>query len=159
MFWLTRPRSHFANDQAWKCWNTKHAGKEAGYLSRYGQRTRWVITINGIELYRHLVVWAWHQGEWKFGIDHKDRDKSNDRIENLRTATASQNNANTTRYANNTSGIKGVSWHKRQQKWIARIMVKGRAIQIGSFDEATNAQEAYIQAAIQHFGEFACAGS
>jgi hypothetical protein len=161
LFWLVRPRSHFAHDQAWKCWNTKHAGSEAGGSHKFkGKRgARYVVSINGVDIFRHLIVWALHHGEWKFGLDHEDRDSSNDRIENLRPATVSQNNANATRYRNNTSGHKGVSWHKRQQKWVARIMVNSKAIQIGSFDRASDAHAAYTEAATHHFGEFAHAGA
>ena len=128
-------------------------GMEAGCLSKQGNRSRWVVTVNHVELYRHLIVWALHHGEWKLGVDHRDRDRSSTtESENLRPATGSLNLANAPTYSNNTSGYKGVSWHKRHEKWVARIMANQKAIQSASFDRPDDAHIAYAEAARQHFG-------
>lgn len=158
LFWLVRPRDHFASNQSWKRWNKLYSGKEAGCDSKHKNDFRWIVCINYIRFFRHVVVWAMHHGEWKLRIDHKDNDSLNDRIENLRPATRSQNMANSLLSKNNTSGQKGVSWHKRQRKWIARIMVDRKPIQLGSFDDPIEAKAAYDEAAKKYFGEFACVG-
>jgi hypothetical protein len=61
----------------------------------------------------------------KFEMDHKDRDRSNNRFSNLRLATTSQNQANVGLRKDNISGFKGVSWEKAQNKWRATIAAGG----------------------------------
>ena len=88
-------------------------------------------------------------------VDHKNLNKLDNRRENLRIATRGQNNCNKTKYKNNTSGFKGVSFHKKAQKYRARISIDGKQKFLGYFVTAEAAHQAYKQAAIQHHGEFA----
>jgi hypothetical protein len=156
LFWLPRPREHFSTHWTHLGWNTKYAGKEAGYLrkGRNGHPT-WKVTLNDFKMHRHLIVWAMHHGEWLLGIDHKNRNSLDDRIENLRPATQSQNLANGSFRRNNTSGYKGVFWHKDVRKWAAGIKVNYRFIHLGLFDDPAVAHAAYCEAAKHYFGEFA----
>jgi hypothetical protein len=83
-------------------------------------------------------------------VDHKSRNKLDNRIANLRLATSRQQSMNRGRRRNNTSGLIGVSWDKHQQKWHARIKVDGRRKHLGFFDdkvEAARARDAAILAA------------
>ena len=90
-----------------------------------------------------------------FQPDHVDRDGLNNQRSNLRLATTSQNHMNRELRSDNTSGFKGVSWHKYNKKWRALIGVNGRVIHLGYFDDMRVAARAYNQAALEHFGDFA----
>jgi hypothetical protein len=88
-------------------------------------------------------------------VDHIDGDGLNNRRNNLRAASASQNAMNQRRLkANNTTGFKGVT-RRRENKWHAQIQYQGRKIHIGDFPTPRLAADAYDKAAIELFGEFA----
>ena len=88
-------------------------------------------------------------------LDHINTDKLNNRRSNLRVCTRQQNNCNTNKQSNNTSGFKGVSFFKRDQKFVAQIGINGKKRHLGYFATPEAAHEAYSQAALQHHGEFA----
>jgi len=88
-------------------------------------------------------------------VDHIDMNGLNNQRFNLRVATHQENAFNQNKYKNNTSGHKGVDWYKPYQKWRTRIMVNGKNIHLGYFDDIDDAARAYNKAAMQHFGEFA----
>jgi hypothetical protein len=88
-------------------------------------------------------------------VDHENQDGLDNRRANLRIATRSQNNANQRRRKDNTSGYKGVVWHKRERRWQAQIQVEGKCLYLGGFDDPKDAAQAYNVAAFTHFGEFA----
>ncbi len=85
--------------------------------------------------------------------DHINGDTLDNRRENLRLVTKSQNSQNRVRQSNNTSGYKGVSWC--QGKWQAYIKVNGKKIHLGTFSTPEEAARAYDAAAIKYFGKFA----
>jgi hypothetical protein len=87
--------------------------------------------------------------------DHINGDKLDNRRENLRVCTRSQNMQNTTRRSDNTSGYKGVDWDKENGKWRAEIKVDSRRINLGRYDSAEEAALAYDRAAREYHGEFA----
>ena len=89
-------------------------------------------------------------------IDHIDGDGLNNCRSNLRVSTTSQNHANRRPNRNNTSGFKGVTWNRRWKKWLAQIEVAGHNYYLGGFDDPCDAARAYNEAALKHFGEFAC---
>ena len=86
--------------------------------------------------------------------DHKNGDPLDNRKENLRICTVSQNQANRPAPANNTSGFKGVYFRKNRKKFCARITVNQKIITIGCFDTALDAAKAYEKYAQKIFGEF-----
>jgi hypothetical protein len=87
--------------------------------------------------------------------DHIDRNGLNNRRDNLRPDPHGQGNANRTRFANNTSGLKGVCWHRQLAKWRAQIKVAGKQRHLGLFADPIEAAKAYDRAALEAFGEFA----
>jgi len=88
-------------------------------------------------------------------VDHKNLNGLDNRRQNLRPATQSQNCANRALFRTSTSGFKGVSWHKHTKKWVARIRVHDKLIALGYFKDPTDGARAYNRAALEHFGEFA----
>lgn len=91
-------------------------------------------------------------------VDHVNHETLDNRRENLRLATFSQNTKNRKRYKNNTSGIKGVSLYKPSQKWIAIISVDGKFKHLGYYVSKEAAAHAYAEAAHRFHGDFACLG-
>ena len=92
LFWRVRPRSHFRSDKGWHCINGRDAGKKAGNLKANG--TYFEVKIGNYGCYYlHRIVWAWHYGPFdpSLEIDHRDENKRNNRIENLRICSASEN--------------------------------------------------------------------
>lgn len=88
-------------------------------------------------------------------VDHIDNDGINNVDENLRVCTHAQNNYNKGKNKNNTSGFKGVSWHKAGNKYRADINLNGKQTHLGLFLSAEDAAHAYDNKAKELFGEFA----
>lgn len=86
-------------------------------------------------------------------VDHIDGDSLNNTRSNLRIATRGQNRANSRPNRNNTTGFKGV--RRRGTRYRAEITVDKKTTYIGTFDTPEAAHAAYVEAAKQHFGEFA----
>jgi AP2 domain/HNH endonuclease len=107
-----------------------------------------------VELLHRLIV----NPPESFEVDHINRNRLDNRKVNLRLATKSQNAMNKDRLANNTSGYKGVSWHKKSQKWRAtmtkRVDGLDTHIHIGTFETAELAAKAYDKMALIYGGEF-----
>jgi hypothetical protein len=133
--------------------NRVKTGVVAGNVWKDGYRT---IMFRGRKHQAHRIAWWWVHGVWPpSDLDHKDLDKDNNRIGNLRLATDSQNQANAGPPRHNTSGFKGVYFKKREGRWVAAIGVGGIKRYLGYFDTAADAARAYDAAAHQHFREFA----
>ena len=153
LFWLVRPREHFATLRGCNIFNAKYSEKEAGSVNKI--LNRHVVGLNGILFYRYHIVWAIHHGEWKIGLDHENRNSLDDRIGNLRPATKTQNGWNRGLMSTNTSGVKGVSWSEAAHKWQATIRINGRSIGLGYYSDIEDARQAYEEAASKYQGEFA----
>jgi hypothetical protein len=90
----------------------------------------------------------------KVCVDHKDNNKSNNNINNLRWCTIQENNQNTSLNKNNTSGYKGIIWHKHEKRWLSRIKFNYKDITIGYYDNIEDAIIARYKKAKQLFGDF-----
>lgn len=86
--------------------------------------------------------------------DHRNGDTLDCRRANLRPATYAENSRNAAKPSHNTSGAKGVVWHKRDRRWAARIKVNGVRHHLGSFRCITAAALAYAKASRDLHGEF-----
>lgn len=127
-------------------------GDKAGCFDGQGYVT---LVICGKQYMAHRVVWALHHGAWpELQLDHKDLDKGNNKPSNLRTATSSQNLANTALFKSNTSGHKGVVWSKKHCQWQAQIRIAGRLKYLGLHTTMHAASAAYSQAAQAAWGHF-----
>jgi hypothetical protein len=144
-----------SGDLRWRH-NGRNQWARAGNLA--GQSTK---NCNGYSSVRvggrshrvHRVIWAYYYGVWPDqDIDHINRDRADNRIENLRDATRSQNLGNS--IARSTS-LKGAHFDKRRGKWKARITVDYKEIWLGSYNTEAEAHAAYCDAARIYFGEFA----
>lgn len=132
--------------------NRAKAGTRAGSVRQHGYFN---IKIDGNKFLAHRLVFLWHHGYVPAFIDHVNGVPGDDRIENLRPATRSQNMGNRKLNANSRSGLKGVQWRERDSKWRARITLNGRQKELGLFDTAEKAHAAYLEAARLLHGEFA----
>lgn len=103
----------------------------------------------------HRLAWVLHYGEWpELEIDHKDGDKTNNAIANLRSSSRTQNVQN--QMARTESGYKGVKLSKDcASSWSARIRLYGKSVNLGSFPTVELAAEAYARADRKRSGEFA----
>lgn len=88
-------------------------------------------------------------------VDHRSGDGLDNRRANLRASSRSENHRNTRTRADNHTGLKGVGFSKRLQRYTARIFVDGRAKYLGSYITPEEAHAAYCRAAQEHFKDFA----
>lgn len=127
------------------------AGGEAGSVDGQGYKH---FQFKGCIYPCHQVAWALFHNEWPDAhVDHRDGDRANNRIENLREANQSQNCANRRVSPKNKVGLKGVV-EKRPGRFSAVIWL-GKSVHLGTFDTAEKAHAAYVSAAEKRFGEFA----
>lgn len=105
--------------------------------------------------HRTILLHRFILGDLEDGVevDHINGDGLDNRKENLRVATASENGANRTGYQGRTSKYKGVCFWRN--KWRAQIGIRGTNRHIGSFDNEVDAAKAYDEVAQESFGEFA----
>lgn len=113
------------------------------------------LKIAGKNYYLHRVCWFLHHGEWPTEwIDHINGNKSDNRLENLRVVSSSQNSANRPLAVNNTTGYKGVVYRKAFNKYLVRVGANPRTI-VGYFESLEEAARAYNEAAKELYGEYA----
>jgi hypothetical protein len=109
--------------------------------TRYGKGT----------FYMHRLIAVPPAG---YEIDHIDGDRANNQLSNLRICKHSENCANRSKDARNTSGFKGVNWDASRKMWLARIKHNGKQLNLGRFDDARTAFSAYCNKAAELKGEF-----
>ena len=127
-------------------------GAEAGNLRKEGYRR---IAVNGKSYFAHRLVWLYIHGKFPDNcIDHINGIKDDNRIANLREATNQQNLFNRGKYKNNTSGHKGVSFHKPANKFQAKIRINRKLKHLGYFDSKEEASAAYQKVAKKLQGDY-----
>jgi len=103
----------------------------------------------------HRLIFMMFNGFFPKNVDHIDGNKLNNRIENLRAATTSQNMCNVKIPSSNTSGIKGVSWHKQRKSWQVQLRVSGKPTYFGLFKDIELAELVILEARNKFHGKFA----
>jgi hypothetical protein len=128
------------------------AGSVAGSIATKGYRR---ISIGGVTYAAHRLAWYYVHGEWPaHQIDHINGVRDDNRICNLRVATPSQNVINSAVRSDNSSGVRGVSWHKRMNKWTARINIDKKTIWLGAYATKEDAELAYRTQAQHNYAGF-----
>lgn len=113
------------------------------------------IRIDNVQYYAHMLAWLYVTGEYpEFELDHKDTNKKNNKFDNLRPATKSENGWNKNLMSNNTSGIKGVNWDKQLSKWKVGSQYKNKRYHLGYFDDIEEATEVYRKFCEEKHAEF-----
>lgn len=107
-------------------------GSQAGTPTSEGYLA---LQINKKKIYAHRAVWLYVHGVWpKKEIDHINRNRSDNRLVNLRAATRLNNSHNTGKHVTNTSGHKGVTFHSRNKKWQVQMSANNKTFYVGQFD-------------------------
>jgi hypothetical protein len=124
----------------------------AGTLTEHGYR---FVSINKKRVYVHRLIFFIFNGYYPKYIDHINGDRSDNRIENLRECTNSQNSANKNKLATNKSGYKGVHFVRSVGKYRAQITLDSKVKHLGYYETAEQASEKYNFEFTKHFKEFA----
>lgn len=127
-------------------------GKKAGCKHSKGYL---IIYLSGRRMYVHRVVFLMFHGFLPKQIDHENTMKADNRIENLRASTPSQNQYNHKKRKDNKSGHKGVCWHHQTNKWRAYININKTQRSLGLFELKEDAALAVKQERAKAHGEFA----
>lgn len=112
---------------------SRPVGSALGSKSKRGYM---VHSFHGKPWSVHQFVWLWHYGKLPKMLDHINGDKLDNRIENLREVTHTEQNRNRKL---STTGTAGISYHTKAQKWRARIGLRPKEIHLGVFDSFTDA--------------------
>ncbi len=135
----------------------KEVSKYKWWLSRQGYAVTQIRTDKLARRWTMITLQRFLKNFPKgFEIDHRDQNKHNYQLSNLRVSTHQENGMNRSRQKNNfSSKYKGVCWHEQRQKWYARIHYCGKTISCGLFDSEINAAKSYDKQAKKLFGKFA----
>ena len=108
-----------------------------------------LINIGRTRYRAHRLAWFYVYGEWPNNqLDHKNQDKSDNRLLNLRECDHSLNSKNMPMRSDNKSGVTGVCWHKQNEKWSTEIKVNSKKIFLGCFNDIKDAVKIRKQAEI-----------
>ncbi len=144
LVWKDRPIHHFNCESSMKMANTKYSGKKAGYKNkRKKDKTAYImIQISGRMISAHRVIYAMYHGLKSFNgmeIDHIDGNGLNNNISNLRLVSSLENNRNKSLLITNRSGVTGVRYDHKKNKWCASIWNNGKNRHLGVFDNIFDA--------------------
>ena len=139
LFWRERSAECFKDGNhtalhSCAIWNSRYANTEAFTLNRStGYKQGHILRV---QCSAHRVAWAMYHGFWpKQHIDHINGIRHDNRIKNLRDVSMVQNARNSAKSSRNTSGVCGVSWAKRENKWSAQITLNYKKKHLGFFDD------------------------
>lgn len=154
LLWRKRGRwvvsDGYMGEQGRKTFNRKFPGRVAlNSICSVGYRHGSIFQRS---LYAHRVIWVMIYGNEPIGqIDHINRDRTDNRLLNLRDVSHKQNGRNQKLREGNTTGVHGVYWLKKRERWLASIGVDGRTIFLGHFEKVDDAICARIEAEKQYW--------
>ena len=126
--------------------------KASGFYARRNATKKDIACGSPSKVYLHREIMRAIKGEF---VDHINGNTLDNRKENLRICSSKQNSRNSKKNKNNSSGFKGVAWHKSKKVWVAYIKVDYKNKHLGVYNTPENAAKAYDEAAKKYFGEFA----
>ena len=135
-----------------RLYHKRFNGREITNISSTGYRR---VGLDGQNYMVHRIIFLMHHGYLPNEIDHIDRNPLNNKVENLREVSRSQNRLNSKVRHGSTSGIKGVHWHKASSQWAATINIKGKSKHLGLFLDKHEAGKTVYNARIKQHGEYA----
>jgi hypothetical protein len=142
---MPTPKNQFSKEQAQSTfiynngsiyWREKKGkrvmSKPAGWVDAFGYMK---VKVKGIGYRTHNIIYNYHNGliPEGYSVDHIDRNTLNNNIINLRIATHSEQVFNRGIMKNNTSGVKGISFHQKRNRWVVRCVVDGLNKYFGQF--------------------------
>ena len=150
LIWKERPLHHFINANHQRVFNKRQGGTIAGTnVSGYI-----MVRFRFGKIGAHRLIFMLHHGFFPAVVDHINGNPLDNRIENLRAATHSQNMRNVTLSKANSSGQKGVAFHKSTGKWIAYVRVNGKMKHLGIFKTVGEAADARRSAEATYYEGF-----
>ena len=147
---LERPKTHFFTQKGYTTWSRHYAGKPSGSILGNGY---YYSRLSKLRYANHRIIYALHNNTIDFEgklVDHIDGNKKNNNSNNLRLATNAENQYNSNKQKNNTSGHKNISFSKKLNKYKCAMRIKGKDVYIGCFEtleEAIKAREKFKQLA------------
>jgi len=145
-------------------WGVKRGGNHLDWFHGTKKRSRsnldyycYSITIDGRAYKVSRIIWFYVKGVWpSVELDHHDGNSLNNKFNNLREATTQQNNFNAKRRGNNNFvGVKCITNRKLKKKWVARITINNKRIQLGYYYTEEEAGLAFQAMADKYHGDFA----
>jgi hypothetical protein len=144
LYWKERSPKYFKNEKRVSNWNGRFAGKPAfttlkpeGYLQG---------TLFRKHHYAHRIIWWMTNGIEPSEIDHRNGIRSDNRIENLKNVSSSENSKNLKLMKHNTSSCSGVYLNRKQDVWVAQITIDKKRKFLGSFKDKKDAINARKEA-------------
>lgn len=120
-------------------------GNIVGWKEKNGY---WATNIDGVRYRIHRLIWQYHFDNCPEMLDHIDRNKDNNSLENLRPATVSLNSFNTIK--KNKTELRGVCVVGKKFK--ACIRINGKSKHLGTFESAKDAHKKYVSIATNIYG-------
>ena len=140
----------------WRVKSSSYSRIEVGDLAGSPDSKGYLrVKLDGTRLLAHRVVFAMTHGYWPEYVDHVNGVETDNRPSNLRAANPLENSRNRRKSVANTSGVKGVTWHKRCSKWQATCKVNDRWHHLGLFTDLDAAAASVRAFREQHHGDFA----
>jgi hypothetical protein len=133
--------------------NRVKAGDSAGWVTKGGNYVG--ICVNGKKYLMHRMIFLYHHGYLPKYIDHIDGNGLNNRIENLREATHSQNLMNVPGRAGTKSGIKNVYWHSKLHKWAVHVKIGEKVKYFGLYEDIELAELVATEVRNKYHKQFA----
>jgi len=151
LFWKEQLVSNFPTPSDHKRWTTRFLNKKAGsYAGIYVN-----ISIKGSRHQAHRIIFLMHHGYLPKIVDHINGKTQDNRIENLRAATHTENLRNCKVPKTNTSGYKNVVWHSQRKKWNVKLTINHKNTSFGLYDDIELADLVAQEARSKYFGSFA----